>query len=78
VLDGAVCIFSQLAAMRSRSSGLSLIEMIFSPDMSSFLTSETEILCFAFSNEVLSSPPASGNASARVNVLDVVAWAGRR
>ena len=75
----AACIRNQFDAIRSRSSGLSLTEMIFSPDMSSALTAETGIPGFAFAAAVLASTSASGNASARVNVvLDAYACVGRR
>jgi len=67
----AACIRSQPSAIRSRSSGLSLTDVIFSPDMSSALTAETGIPGFAFPAAVPVS--AIGNASAVVNVLDVYA-----
>jgi hypothetical protein len=51
--------------------------MIFNPEMSSALTAETGIPCFAFSAAVPASAPAIGNASAVVNVLDVYAGVGR-
>jgi hypothetical protein len=52
--------------------------MIFSPDMSSALTAETGIPGFAFPAAALASASATGNASARVNVLDAYACVGRK